>query len=179
MDGKVTSKGRVRWWARRAMRVAAILVVLVGLVAAAASCAPGTQSKGVSANASLAVTAPTKAASRLAGADKIEVVDFHRTQRCASCIWLGQASRLTVETYFNAELASGKVTFREVDVQKPENAALVKKFKASGSSLYLNYIINGTDNIVEASRTYPYVGNEVKFNEILRAMIAEGLRAGN
>ena len=108
-------------------------------------------------------------------ADRIDVVYFHRTERCDSCIWAGQMSRKTVESYFAAELASGRVTFREVDVQKPENSALAAKYGASGSSLFLDYVSQGKDNIVEAQQTYPYVGNEARFTGALRTMIAAGL----
>jgi len=111
----------------------------------------------------------------VSNADRIDVVYFHRTERCDSCIWAGQMSRKTVESYFAAELASGKVTFREVDVQKPENRALALKFGASGSSLFLDYVSQGKDNIVEAQQTYPYVGNETRFTGLLRSMIAAGL----
>jgi hypothetical protein len=127
--------------------------------------------------ATSAASTKPNAASSIGPADKIEVIDFHRTVRCDSCVWVGEVSRKTVEFYFKDELASGKVTFQEIDVQKPENAALAKKFKATGSSLYLNYIKDGTDHIVEASRIYPYVGNEAKFVPGLKTMIADGLGA--
>ena len=108
-------------------------------------------------------------------ADRIDVVYFHRTERCDSCLWAGQTSRKTVESYFASELASGKVTFREVDVQKPVNRALALKYGASGSSLFIDYVSQGKDNIVEAQQTYPYVGNEARFTGLLRGMIAAGL----
>jgi len=44
-------------------------------------------------------------------ADRVEVVYFHRAQRCYSCIHAEEGIRYTVETYFADELASGKVTF--------------------------------------------------------------------
>ncbi len=116
-----------------------------------------------------AATAPVR------NADRIDVVYFHRTERCDSCIWAGQTSGNTVAKYFAGELASGRVTFREVDVQKPENMAVTAKYGASGSSLFLDYVSGGKDNIVEAQETYPYVGNEAKFSGILRGMIAAGL----
>lgn len=119
-----------------------------------------------------AATAPIQ------NADRIDVVYFHRTERCDSCLWAGQMSRKTVESYFAAELASGRVTFQEVDVQKPENRALAYKFRASGSQLFLNYVGGGKDNIVEARQTYPFVGNEARFTGLLRSMIAAGLGQG-
>jgi hypothetical protein len=78
-------------------------------------------------------------------------------------------------TYFADELASGKVTYHEVDVQKLENAALAQRFRATGSSIFLNFVKDGKDNIVQASDVYPYVGNTERFSEKLRSRIAVGL----
>ena len=114
----------------------------------------------------------------VANADRIDVVYFHRTERCDSCQWAGAMSRKTVETYFQAELASGRVIFREVDVQQKENAALAYQYRASGSSLFLNYIKDGVDHIRQASDTYPYIGDEARFSERLRTAITAGLGSG-
>jgi hypothetical protein len=108
-------------------------------------------------------------------ADCIDVIYFHRTERCASCLWAGQMSRKTVESYFAGELANGRVTFQEVDVQKPENRTLAYKFRASGSQLFLNFVSGGKEHIVEAQYVYPYVGNEAKFTGQLRSAISSGL----
>lgn len=125
---------------------------------------PGTPSMG---------TASTGAPS----ADRVDVVYFHRTERCQTCLWTGEAVAWTVKTYFADELASGKVTHQEVDVQKSENAALVQKYRATGSSLFLNFVKDGKDNIVQASDVYPYVGNTERFAEKLRSRIAGALEA--
>lgn len=109
--------------------------------------------------------------------DRIEVVYFHRTERCDSCQWAGQMSRKTVESYFATELASGRVTFQEVDVQKPENRVLALKFKASGSQLFVNYVSDGKDQIVEAQQAYPFIGYESRFSSALRTLISSGLGA--
>ena len=114
----------------------------------------------------------------VANAERIDVVYFHRTERCYSCLWAGEMSRKTVETYFKDELASGRVTFREVDVQKRENAVLARQYGAAYSSLFINYVKDGRDHIVHASDTYPYIGDEARFGEVLRAKIAAGLGSG-
>lgn len=108
-------------------------------------------------------------------ADRIDVVYFHRAERCDACLWAEQMSRQTVERYFAPQLASGKVTFQAADVQKPENRALASKYRAGGSQLFLNYVKDGRDRIVEAQQTYPFVGNQARFSGLLRDMIAGGL----
>ncbi|MHB1134194.1 MAG: nitrophenyl compound nitroreductase subunit ArsF family protein [Chloroflexota bacterium] len=139
-----------------------LVVLFVAITAAWPSAQPEPQS----------VQAP------ITGAERIDVVYFHRTERCVSCQWAGDITRKTVETYFKADLASGRLTFREVDVQQKTNAALASKYRAGGSALYLNYVKNGVDNIRQASDTYPYIGNEARFTALLRAKIAAGLGQG-
>jgi hypothetical protein len=126
-------------------------------------------------NASQPAGPATAAVVPVSSADRIEVVYFHRTERCASCLWVEQVARKVVEGSFAPQLASGEVTYREVDVQKPENRAMAAKYRAGGSQLFVNYIKDGRDGIVEAYQTYPFVGNEARFSELLRSMIASGL----
>lgn len=111
-----------------------------------------------------------------AQADRVDVVYFHRTQRCYSCQWMGDQTLWTVQTYFGQELSSGRVVFRDVDVQQPENAALAKQYNAYGSSLYLNYVKGGQDHIAQAADLYPFIGDQPRFTGQLRAKIAFGLQ---
>lgn len=70
----------------------------------------------------------------------IEVYDFHTTNRCVTCKSIEANTLYTLETYFSKELEDGKITFQIVNIDDDENYELAKKFKASGTSLYLNVI---------------------------------------
>ena len=70
-------------------------------------------------------------------AEKIQVFVFHATQRCYSCIAIGKLAGETVNEYFQPELRDGKIEFREINVDLPENKELAYKFQASGSSLFI------------------------------------------
>lgn len=50
-------------------------------------------------------------------ANKIEVFVFHATERCISCINIGKYSKATIEEGFPAEFKSGKITFKEVNIE--------------------------------------------------------------
>ncbi len=117
----------------------------------------------------------TVPSSSTAHADRVDVIYFHRTERCESCLWTGNAVGWTVRTYFADELASGRLTYREVDVQKAENAALAQKYRATGPSLFLSFVKDGKESIVQASDTYPFIGNTERFSDKLRSRIASGL----
>jgi len=108
--------------------------------------------------------------------DRVEVVYFHRTQRCYSCLYAGDGIRYTVETYFKDELASGKVTFKVLNVEDKENAAIVKKYGAFTSSLFINTIRDGTDHIEEVRDIWFLLGNDEAFVEAVRSKIEKSLK---
>jgi len=108
--------------------------------------------------------------------DRVDVVYFHRTERCSSCQWMGEQTLWTVQNYFAQELASGRVVFRDVDVQKPESASLTKQYNSYGSSLFLNYVKGGQNHIEQVADLYPFIGDQPRFTGQLRAKIAIGLQ---
>ena len=96
-------------------------------------------------------------------AEKIQVFLFHATQRCSSCIAIGKFAKETVEQKFSEEIKSGKIEFREINIDLPENKEVATKFKAAGSSLFINPIVDGKDNIKEDTQVWRLVSNEQGF----------------
>jgi len=99
----------------------------------------------------------------LAIAEKVEVFMFHSTQRCPTCIKIGQLTKATIEERFSEQLKSGKINFREINIDLPENKILAEKFQAGGSALFINAITNGKDNIKEDINVWRLVSNEQRF----------------
>ncbi|MCU0652953.1 MAG: nitrophenyl compound nitroreductase subunit ArsF family protein [Candidatus Pacebacteria bacterium] len=104
-------------------------------------------------------------------AEKVEVFLFHRTQRCTTCIAIGKLSGQTVQEEFGPEVLSGKAVFREVNIDEPENKALAEKFHASGSSLFINAIRNGSDNIQEDAQVWGLTGDAEAFKNYLAGQL--------
>ncbi|KKP33040.1 MAG: hypothetical protein A2312_01265 [Candidatus Staskawiczbacteria bacterium RIFOXYB2_FULL_32_9] len=99
---------------------------------------------------------------------KVQVFMFHTTQRCPTCIRIGQLSKATVEERFRDQLKSGKIEFREINVDLPENKVLVEKFQAGGSALFINSIKGGRDNILEDTMVWQLAsGDDAKFKDYL------------
>ena len=96
-----------------------------------------------------AVVAEEKEIPDVKKADRIEVINFHATQRCVSCTTLGKLSEKTITERFVNEVASGKIIFKSVNVELRENTEIVNLYQASGSSLYINAIKDGKNNIVQ------------------------------
>lgn len=123
--------------------------------------APQNKPKGDTSNMSVAAVP----------AEKVEVFLFHRTQRCATCIAIGKLSGQTVEERFSEEIKNGKIVFREVNIDEPQNKELAEKFQAGGSSLFINAIREGSDNIEEDLEVWRLTGDEAVFKNYLARKI--------
>jgi hypothetical protein len=108
-------------------------------------------------------------------ADKVEVVYFYWPQRCTGCIYAEDTTLYTLETYFADELASGKITWATYDVAAEENAAIVEKYDAFSSSLFINTIIDGTEHIEEIQGIWFVLGDDEAFIEVVRSKIEQSL----
>ena len=67
--------------------------------------------------------------------DVVEVLYFHGTQRCATCMAIEKNTNALVESAYAEQLKSGKLEFRSVDISK--EGALAEKYGVSWSSLIL------------------------------------------
>lgn len=104
-------------------------------------------------------------------ADKIEVVNFHATQRCVSCTALGKLSEKTITEKFSGEITNGKIVFKSVNVNLPENKEIVNLYQASGSSLYINAIKDGKNNIVQNIKVWYLLSDESAFSNYLETQL--------
>ena len=60
--------------------------------------------------------------------DKIEVVHFHGTQQCWSCITVGEYALKTVKEKFPEEFASGKIVYKDINGELKVNQEIVVKY---------------------------------------------------
>jgi hypothetical protein len=100
-------------------------------------------------------------------ADKLEVYYFHSAARCNSCKTIGRYVKETMEKNYGQQIAEGKINYREINVEEPENFDIASKFRASGSSLKINKIIGEQDNIEEDKMVWRLMGDEDKFKSYL------------
>ena len=108
-------------------------------------------------------------------ADRVEVVYFHRAQRCYTCLYAEEHTQYTLETYFADELASGRVTFQSINVQDEENADIVEKYGASYLTLCINTVRDGTDHIEEVTDIWFVIGNDEAFVEVVKSEVEKSL----
>ena len=67
--------------------------------------------------------------------DVVEVLYFHGTQRCATCMAIEKNTNALVESAYAEQLKSGKLVFRSVDINK--EGSLAEKYEVCWSSLIL------------------------------------------
>src|SRR4030042_444032 len=113
--------------AKTCFSIAALLIA--GLLFACASPAiPPTSPLDEPATPSETTTTPSDNSSTHTQNDsRVDVVYFHRPQRCVTCLCFEERIRYVVSTYFQNELNSGKLTFGVYNIGDRKNAALVKK----------------------------------------------------
>ena len=98
-------------------------------------------------------------------ADKIEVVHFHGTRQCWSCITVGEYALQTIKDKFPEEYQSGKIVLKDINSELPENKEIVTKYQARGSSLFINAISNDKDSIEEDVNVWRLVNSQEKFTD--------------
>jgi hypothetical protein len=65
----------------------------------------------------------------------VSVYYFHRTMRCPTCLRIEELARDAVQNSFEAERASGRLSWRALDVEQPDNQHFEADFKLQGQSL--------------------------------------------
>lgn len=105
-------------------------------------------------------------------ADKIVVVHFHATQQCVSCITVGKYALQTIKNKFPDEYASGKIVFKEINAELPENQTIVAQYQARGSSLFVNAIRSEKDDIAEDTTVWRLVNSESQYTTYFGGKLA-------
>lgn len=111
--------------------------------------------------------------------ERVEVYHFHPSQQCYSCKTLGNFTEETVKTFFANELSSGKLVFKHISINLPENADLVKRYEVTGSSLWIG-VYNKTGFHKEQNVNVWYkINNKEEFMQYLAAVIRGRLNGVN
>jgi hypothetical protein len=108
--------------------------------------------------------------------EKIEVYHFHGTNQCYSCKTVGAYAEETINTYFSNELKSGKLVFGHINGDLSENSELVKKYGATGSSLWIGvYYKDGKFTKEENVNVWYKIDNKQGYIDYLKGVIESKL----
>ena len=108
--------------------------------------------------------------------EKVEVYHFHGTNQCYSCKTVGNYAEETINTYFANELKSGKIVFGHINGDLPQNTELVKKYGATGSSLWIGvYSKDGKFTKEENVNVWYKIDNKQGYIDYLKGVIESKL----
>ena len=116
-----------------------LLIMLLGS-AAANWVFPGVGERGAGENYATrfdAAGARTNHTTLIPDAKKVVVYYFHNAIRCATCMRMEEYSEFAVLAGFPKELKSGRIEWRVVNMQTPENRHFAEEFKLHMSSLVI------------------------------------------
>jgi len=109
--------------------------------------------------------------------NRVDMVYFHRPQRCPTCLCFEERIIHVVNTYFQDELESGKLTFGVYNIGDSKNADMVKKYGAVSSQLFINTVKDGTDHIRDIQKIWSWgcTSNKQGFDQQVKSAIEQSL----
>jgi hypothetical protein len=112
---------------------------------------------------------------------RVDVVYFHRPQRCPSCLCFEERVRYVVDTYFQNELNKGNMTFSVYNIGDSQNDDIVKKYSAVSSQLFINTVKDGTENIKDIQDIWSWNCRTDKpgFDQKVKNVIDQSLKGEN
>ena len=104
---------------------------------------------------------------------KVIAYYFHGTFRCSTCRTIEQYSLEAIQTYFAKELGSGKLEFRPVNIEEPENKHFIQDYQLVTRSLVLSLMSDGKETkwknlpdvwklVRDKDKFFQYVKDEVE-----------------
>jgi hypothetical protein len=107
--------------------------------------------------------------------EKVEIIHFHGTRQCNSCIVVGSLAEETVNTYFSGELKFGKVSFSHVNIELPENKELIEKYGVNSASLWIGVYDNHGFHPEENVNVWYKIGDKKEYMSYLKGIIEKRL----
>jgi hypothetical protein len=103
----------------------------------------------------------------------VVVYYFHGTFRCTTCRTIEKYSHDAIKQYFSKELGNGKLVFRPVNVEEPQNRHFVEDYQLFSKSLVLSLVTDGRETksknltdiwtiVNDKDKFFQYVKNEVE-----------------
>jgi len=75
----------------------------------------------------------------------LEVLYFHATHRCPTCMSIEANTKKTLEANFAEDLKKGKIKFTVLNVDDEKNKDISQKYGAYGATLILVQYVNGKE----------------------------------
>lgn len=101
---------------------------------------------------------------------------FHGDRRCETCRTIEQQCTDTIEQGFPAAIARGRLVFRKVNIDRPENAHYVRDFGLTHSTLVLADTVDSeVQRHVALDRVWELVWEPGEFDSYVRTAVDDWL----
>lgn len=105
----------------------------------------------------------------------LEVIDFHTTHRCKTCLAIEKAAKEVLDANFASAMQSGKISFKTVNVDEEVNAKIAEQFEASGSALFIyNPKTGNAVDMTDFAFSYA-ISDVAKFKEGFKTAVQKAL----
>lgn len=102
---------------------------------------------------------------------------FHATRRCLTCLRIERYSKGAIEQYFTEELREGRLEFKTLNVEIPENRHYIKDYQLYTKSLVITlYKDNKQIKWKNLTEVWTYVRDKEKFYQYVRDEIEKILQ---
>jgi len=105
----------------------------------------------------------------------IELVFFHPVPGCDSCDEVGRYANETVTTYFSSEVAAGNITYRDINLNLPENRWIANRYGAYTQSLWIGEYDSTGFHATEITDIWYYAYNHDDFLQYLKGILERKL----
>ena len=83
--------------------------------------------------------------------DHIEVLYFHGAQRCITCRAIETNIVALLDSLYSKEQADDRIIYKVIDISKKENGQIADKYEVTWSSLFVNGLKDGKENVINMS----------------------------
>ena len=107
----------------------------------------------------------------------VEIIYFHATNRCPTCLAVENNAKKTIEENFKSELSKGTIKFVSINIDDKANEALVKKYQVAFSTLLIIRKVGASESKTDMTDIgFQYArNNPTKYAELLKAEIRKNL----
>ena len=108
----------------------------------------------------------------------LEVIYFHATRRCPTCLAIEDNTKKTLNTYFSTKVKDGTIKLIVINVDDDKNKVVAEKYEATGSALFLTKTNEGKESKSDMTDfAFSYArNNPEKFISGLKDKITELLK---
>ncbi|WP_020569796.1 nitrophenyl compound nitroreductase subunit ArsF family protein [Neolewinella persica] len=107
---------------------------------------------------------------------KIEIIDFHTTHRCQTCLKIEDSTNKLLQADFKKEMDAGTITFRVVNIDDEANYKMAERFQAAGTALFINVVRNGEEQHIDLTDFAFMKAYDDEFANELKAKIEAQLK---